>query len=555
MNSLNNTYLTLDSNGLGEIREVRLYSGNNTLFGTLRKASDSITGNNEFFEYICRYFGLRQEYSQDLLLNSIISDLSGYTIEDLEVFEKYAVPVSSSEETSLYTKYFGTVNINERSITPLLVPSGVKTLKIVDTSGEERLEIKLTDYVNFDKVVLIVVDQTSPNSLLVVNLPAKSWSTSKEPERWLKYKYARNDEKQKTIEAIKTNGALVFDVLSGNILGTVLLENTPLLNKRLEKKVWNPNDFYKLGELERWKNNEWFSLAPDNRSKNNPMLSPLWDENPKNILNKRVRIICDPLEVENISPNKFIIVNSEKDVRFSVKVVDGYILTREGITPEIVGSFEKEVGNSRYFFTVHVTTDTEAIIIKATKSYIGKIDKVNETTLSGETTTSLEDPIVAENLYDGSDNFTGFKFDLSSYPDRDKIVGLKRGDVSIQESTPGSYIYIDNSSSFDLGTVYKYTLLLNNNYYKVHVTVGDKLFEIDEVYQIVSENGSATIRFYKIDGLNKSWPSISINEQVINTEQEGVNYTGFRIEGLDNSNQIFTINITNITEDLNIQIS
>ena len=134
MNSLNNTYLTLDSNGLGEIREVRLYSGNNTLFGTLRKASDSITGNNEFFEYICRYFGLRQEYSQDLLLNSIISDLSGYTIEDLEVFEKYAVPVSSSEETSLYTKYFGTVNINERSITPLLVPSGVKTLKIVDTS-------------------------------------------------------------------------------------------------------------------------------------------------------------------------------------------------------------------------------------------------------------------------------------------------------------------------------------------------------------------------------------------------------------------------------------
>ena len=117
---------------LGEILEIKQYEnipesptdalGAPTI--KLRKASNKVTGNNEFVEYLCKYFGLRKKYSQELLLNYISADLSEYSTDDLKIFEQFAVPVSGNEVTT-NSGYFGSITVNER----LIIPFGVKKIK------------------------------------------------------------------------------------------------------------------------------------------------------------------------------------------------------------------------------------------------------------------------------------------------------------------------------------------------------------------------------------------------------------------------------------------
>ena len=536
----NDKFTLLEGESLGEIREINLYEDQDKI-STLRKASSNSVGNNEFIEYLIKYFGLRPKYSQDLLLNSTTADLSDYSTEDLEIIEEFAVPVTSSTEADVTTKYFGTITVDEKQVTPFIVPSGIDTIKVVDGDDIEKLTIDLSDFTDFDKFVVIVTDQTIPTQVLTLNLPAASWKKSKEPERLLKDRYIRNDEKMNLRSSLRRSGNLVFDILSGNILGTTVLDSTPILDTKKSQAEWNPYDSYKLGESVLWKGTSWVSLVSNNKGGENPKISPLWDEDPIKILNKRIRIEYNISEVKSIYPDKYVILNTEeKDVNFDVKLNEGYTLSSEGITPAIEGNLE--ISGNEYFFRIHLTSDmTESIKIEANKSYSGIINKTKE----NNSITVLETPIVvsSETLPDS------FTFDLSSYPIPVNKLIREDGVEIIGEDG----IFIDNNLNFEgEERVYHYTANLETETCAIHVVVGDRLFEINPVYRLVRKGESVTIEFYPLD------ESILLDDIRVDIYDDLGNliysYTGDSSDIQNTESGIYSFTLRNINKSYNIEI-
>lgn len=243
--------------------------GENDAFLQVHASRNSLLGVSDFAEYGLKFVPTKYKFNSDPSLNYLSEksrSVVGLGIEDLEkigsaLFATNEIP-GESRKKSKYS-YFGSIDINDQTLTMVDIPSGYNTIYLFDQYPNLE-DMQLDDPSGLDLLVLeekwkvkIELEDRLPRKLLWfllsaqgkvenVNLSYLMWSSSNNPERNRNQYLLRNDElaeieNKADIVGVLGGTDLVVDKNSNTLLGNKKIEYYPILSSILSSSQCIPN--------------------------------------------------------------------------------------------------------------------------------------------------------------------------------------------------------------------------------------------------------------------------------------------------------------------------
>lgn len=177
----------------------------------------------------------------------------------------------------------------------------------------------LQQEVDADKLVILSLSQGDGS--MEVNLSYKTWINSHDPNRNMKKYFLRNDyfwSSNKSLNVFDNSigNNIIIDHRSGTLVGTKLVENSPILKMKRSRlnemsvEEYSPYKSYSTDERVTWMNNIWVSLR-DHNLNNSPLISSAWilEDKIESILTTQAFVDVFPENSAKINPSGNVTVN------------------------------------------------------------------------------------------------------------------------------------------------------------------------------------------------------------------------------------------------------
>jgi len=308
----------------------------------IHASRSSLLGINDFAEYGLKFIPSKYKFNSDPGINYLSEksrDIIGTSVVDLEKVESTFFPTISKVSNEELYGYFGSIDINNQTLTMINIPSGYDTVYLYDTyldlmddsivsmrsfvqrstwkaciglSKEEALSKKL--------LWLILSEEGKVSN---INLSHLMWSESDNPERNLCQYLLRNDRKKDIDNSVDIVGSLggtdiIVDKNSDTILGNKKIDKHPILSSLLGKfnhlSKHVPGKAYKEGSIVEYGNLLYVALkdTSDSPVSNQPQIA--------------LKIIWVPLKIDkNIDYDPTKCYETGSEVRYEGK---SWVLTK-----------------------------------------------------------------------------------------------------------------------------------------------------------------------------------------------------------------------------------
>lgn len=240
----------------------------------------SLLGISDFAEYGLKFIPSKYKFNSDPAINYLSEksrEVVGPSIDDLEKVEGTFFPTGSKVSKEELYGYFGSIDINNQTLTMINIPSGYDTVYLYD-SYPDLTELELETVGGLRSFVLrstwkvcIGLDNGEAQSKKLlwlvlsedgkvsnINLSHLMWSGSDNPERNLCQYLLRNDKKKEIDHKVDIVGSLggtdiVVDKNSDTILGNKKINKHPILSSLLGRfnhlNRYEPRRVYKEGSI------------------------------------------------------------------------------------------------------------------------------------------------------------------------------------------------------------------------------------------------------------------------------------------------------------------
>lgn len=246
----------------------------------IHASKSSLLGVSDFAEYGLKFIPSKYKFNSDPSINYLSEnsrDVVGPSVSDLEKIESTFFPTISKVSKEERYGYFGSININNQTLTMINIPSGYDTVYLYDTYLDlTELELEtvggLRSFVLHStwKVCIGLSKEEALSKKLLwlvlseegkvsnINLSHLMWSGSDNPERNLCQYLLRNDRKKDIDNSVDIVGSLggtdiIVDKNSDTILGNKKIDKHPILSSllgrfnHLSKHI--PGKAYKEGSI------------------------------------------------------------------------------------------------------------------------------------------------------------------------------------------------------------------------------------------------------------------------------------------------------------------
>ena len=311
----------------------------------IHASKSSLLGVSDFAEYGLKFIPSKYKFNSDPAINYLSEnsrDIIGPSVSDLEKIESTFFPTISKVDKEEQYEYFGSIDINNQTLTMINIPSGYDTVYLYD-SYPDLTELELGTVGGLRSFVLrstwkicISLDKKEALSKKLlwlvlsedgkvsnINLSHLMWSGSDNPERNLCQYLLRNDKKKDIDHNVDIVGSLggtdiIVDKNSDTILGNKKIDKHPILSSLLGRfnhlSKYVPGKTYKECSIVDYENLLYVALndTSDSPASNQPKIAK--------------KLIWAPLKIgENIDYDPTKCYETGSEVRYEGK---SWVLTK-----------------------------------------------------------------------------------------------------------------------------------------------------------------------------------------------------------------------------------
>lgn len=272
----------------------------------IHASKSSLLGVSDFAEYGLKFIPSKYKFNSDPSINYLSEnsrDIIGPSVSDLEKIESTFFPTISKVDKEEQYEYFGSIDINNQTLTMINIPSGYDTVYLYD-SYPDLTELELGTVGGLRSFVLrstwkicISLDKEEALSKKLlwlvlsedgkvsnINLSHLMWSGSDNPERNLCQYLLRNDKKKDIDYNVDIVGSLggtniIVDKNSDTILGNKKIDKHPILSSLLGRfnylSKYVPGKTYNGGSIVEYENLLYVALndTSDSPASNQPKIA------------------------------------------------------------------------------------------------------------------------------------------------------------------------------------------------------------------------------------------------------------------------------------------